>query len=179
MRKVVTILAVCLTIGIGCSQASKDRIKRFFFEIPDGQRAPAVAQYREPGRPLALMLPPPRFKSSHPPYVRRECKSCHDAEDRMKPASDFLARCQVCHARFFSADVGHPPVIQGECTTCHEPHRSMQPALLTMAVFDLCIDCHDEPEDLSEEAHGAGNVENCIACHDPHFGDSPLLRSGK
>ncbi len=95
----------------------------------------------------------------------------------MQPRADLLDSCRTCHERFFSEEVGHPPVAQGQCTECHNMHQTDQPFLLTMPTFDLCIECHDEPEDLSEPAHTVSEVERCTACHDPHFGSGMLLRS--
>ena len=86
--------------------------------------------------------------------------------------------CEDCHPRFFSEEVGHPPVADRSCQGCHTLHRSTQPHLLLRSLLETCVECHDEPEDLSEEAHSGDGVENCTQCHDPHFGKGALLRGG-
>lgn len=165
---------------MGCSHIARDRVMHFFFEIPaegedapDAGTAPRQASTTRLSKPA---LPAPRFASLHPPFVRRECQSCHDAAKRMDVRGDLLDSCRACHSRYFSDAVGHAPVSEGQCTECHEMHRSLEPHLIKMPVFDLCVECHDEPEDLSEAAHGAAGVERCTDCHDPHFGTGMLLR---
>jgi predicted CXXCH cytochrome family protein len=159
----------------------------FFFEIPGEDAASDVASQSETiaASPVAQIDVPVtfpgreiKFASRHRPVVERQCSSCHDAGDRMQVDTDLMmASCSVCHARYFSDEVGHGPVANGECMACHTPHRSEQPALLLLAVFDTCIECHDEPEDLSETAHSSADAEDCIKCHDPHFGEGMLLRN--
>lgn len=188
MRKLVCAVLLCWLITTGCSTTARDRLKHWFFDIPATEpRALAradVGNQSEP-RPTApgtvetlsepsLLLP--KYASYHPPFVERECRQCHDAAQRMQPRADFLDSCRTCHPRFFSEEVGHPPVEQGQCTECHNMHHTDQRFLLTMPMFDLCVDCHDEPEDLSERAHTVSEVERCTACHDPHFGSNALLK---
>jgi predicted CXXCH cytochrome family protein len=101
----------------------------------------------------------------------------------MQVREDMLDSCRECHPRYFSDAVRHDPVSSGDCDTCHQPHRSELLHLLRQPVYNTCVDCHDEPEDLSEEAHGgdileSGAVKNCTVCHDPHFGAEKLLRPG-
>ena len=178
MRKLAPAIACALIVALGCSQAARDRLKHFFFEVPSAEVTPTLAEATPPPseEPPELVLPGPRFRSTHPPYVQRLCKECHSSDNRMQVRADFLDQCRTCHARYFSDEVGHPPVADGECLICHEPHRSMEAALLRLPVLDTCVNCHDEPEDLSEEAHGAGDVDNCTTCHDPHFGGAALLK---
>ena len=89
---------------------------------------------------------------------------------------DAADSCGACHTRFFSDEVAHSPVEEGECAGCHVAHRSEREFLLKAPVLDLCIECHDEPEDLSEPAHAVEGVEECSACHDAHFGEEMLLK---
>lgn len=181
MPNLLKFLFVVGLIIAGCSQASRDRLKHFFFEIPEesAASAPESAPSAPPAEQPALARAESRFRSSHPPYIKRECAGCHDTEHRMKVRTDFLQSCQGCHGRYFGTEVGHFPVADKQCIMCHDPHRSKFPGLLKQPVFDTCIDCHDEPEDLSEEAHSADGAENCTSCHDPHFGVGQLLKTDK
>lgn len=187
MRKVVWAIGFCWLMTLGCSQAARDRLKHWIFDIPADAGAAADAGTPAAGEVLpewsaprvlpAVPRPGLRFASLHPPFVRRECRQCHDATQRMEPRVDLLDSCRTCHQRYFSNEVGHAPVEQGQCIECHDMHRSERRFLLKMPTFDLCIECHDEPEDLSEPAHTVPEVESCTACHDPHFGTGTLLKT--
>lgn len=172
---------VCLLI-VGCSMAARDRVMHFFFEIPDnagdndGTTVASSSKSAQPAEPQ-LELPETRFRSQHKPYMTRMCAECHNQEERMEVRGDFLQQCRTCHTKYFSEAIEHPPVADEECMACHQPHRSVEPFLLRQSVLDTCVDCHDEPEDLSEDVHGAEGVENCISCHDPHFSTGVMLRA--
>lgn len=177
----------CWMVSVGCSQAGRERLAHFFFEIPDESSNPSIAapaggtavSNPPAGVPSVETTPAPRlrarFVSMHPPYALRQCDQCHNTSANMQAREDLLDSCKNCHARYFSEEVGHSPVEMGQCIECHEMHQSGQPGLLKMAAIDLCIECHDEPEDLSEPAHAVEGAQRCLACHDPHFGANPLL----
>ncbi len=95
----------------------------------------------------------------------------------MQVLEELVDACTECHPRFFTPEVGHAPAAAGECVECHEMHRSEYPALLKMPVVELCIECHEEAEDLSQPAHAGDQANRCTVCHDPHFGEGMLLRS--
>jgi predicted CXXCH cytochrome family protein len=160
----------------------------FIFEIPGEESASSTAGESEPSvqSPVAQIDAPVTFfdreivfASIHRPVVERQCRSCHDADKRMQVNTELMmASCRDCHCRFFGEDVSHPPVAEGDCMSCHTPHRSEQPSLLVLPVFETCLECHDEPDELSEPAHAGADAEECIKCHDPHFGQGMLLKSG-
>ena len=181
MRRFWVTVLCTFVVAVGCSSAARQRLKVFFFEIPVAESStPQVSDATATtlaSLPLPVVeLPPSRFRSLHQPYVERNCRSCHDAANRMSVRADLADQCRSCHTRYYSEHVGHEPVSQGECAACHEPHRSVHPALLRLSVFETCVDCHEEPEDLSPDAHSGENVENCTACHDAHFGTGVLLK---
>ena len=183
MRRIICIAILCVVAIVGCSDTARHRLKHWFFDIPEDQPV-ALPEGESPKptptpAPAELVRAEPKYRSFHLPYVSRDCRSCHDATQRMQPRADFLDQCRDCHDRYFGEHVGHFPVSDGQCITCHDMHRSGHAGLLKMPVLEMCVECHDEPEDLSEEAHNEGEgVDDCTRCHDPHFGESPLLKKG-
>jgi predicted CXXCH cytochrome family protein len=188
----LTLLVVLgVLVVVGCSAGARDRLMRFFFDIPeqstagattsgehgDGGAPPDSAPTGSAG-PERLTLPDDRFASVHPPFAERSCAVCHDAGQRMRVREDVQTACRTCHQRYFSEEVGHFPVSQGDCLTCHDPHRSRVSALLRQGVRETCTDCHESPEELSQPAHAGDGAGNCTRCHDAHFGKSPLLKPG-
>ncbi len=171
-----------LAVLWGCSDAAKDRLERWLFDVPPtseakpdettrSDRAGAVSP--EPTRAMAA-----RLASVHRPFAERKCAECHDESRQVQPRGDLLDACKSCHARYFSEEVGHAPVSQGECRMCHDMHQSTWASLLRREVVELCIDCHEPPEELSAPAHKVANARECAACHDAHFGKEKLLKSG-
>ncbi len=188
MRRSRRILLIVVIAGVGCSPAARDKLLNFFFEVPDAP--PGTTPDVQP-QPVAVSPPDeviePRwmaeasagFRSVHPAVLDRECHRCHDVAGRMAVEDERLINaCQSCHPKFFTDDIEHPPVAAAACRSCHTLHRSREPTLLIQPVLDTCIQCHDEPEDLSEDSHSGADAENCIRCHDPHFGPLPMLKPG-
>ncbi|MCO6435934.1 MAG: hypothetical protein J5J06_02475 [Phycisphaerae bacterium] len=181
MRAVIVLSPLLVALVIwGCSAGSRDRLRHFFFEVPEekpaAQAETETPAGESPSKPAVPAPPGPRFVSRHSPYVGRQCESCHQPTAQMQVRDDYAEACQSCHPRFFSDAVGHSPVVDGDCDLCHVPHQSENPALLIQPVYETCIDCHDPPSDLSQDAHSGPGVENCTKCHDPHFGKPPLLK---
>ncbi len=170
-RRLLCAGVLCWLVGVGCSQAGRDRLSRFLFEVPESSSSEAPTDGVVPPRyeRPTLLLAGARFASTHPPFSQKQCDQCHNVEGDMAPRENLLDACRACHCRYFMDNMGHSPVAEGECIECHEMHRSTEPKLLKMGVYDLCVECHDEPEDLSEPAHSGASAKQCTACHDPHF----------
>ena len=178
MRKLNLAVLLGLIVALGCSQGARERLGTFFFEIPEEGEQPAAVDVpsQAASEPPMLALAVSKYKSMHGPYGERKCLDCHDPAKSRRVREDFMDACSGCHVRYFGADVGHAPAAEGECASCHDPHRSVQVHLLKQPVLDTCVECHDEPEDLSEDAHGVEGVENCATCHDAHFGSGVFLK---
>jgi predicted CXXCH cytochrome family protein len=174
-------LAVCCVVVLGCSQSARQRFKQWFFEIPESGEHETV-QVADEFTPApvytapTLARPNDDYASVHEPVTRRDCLTCHDSAAQMAAREDTIETCAECHPDYFTDEVGHGPAADGECAMCHTPHHSDFPFLLTMPAHDLCVDCHDEADELSEEAHSGANADDCTSCHEPHFGTGAFLK---
>ncbi|MCK4658702.1 MAG: hypothetical protein KAV82_04195 [Phycisphaerae bacterium] len=181
MRKTTVLIPLFAVVALGCSEGARDRLTRFFFEVP-GQTETAADNGEKPAsaRQTAADQPEPQYASVHQPYAEHQCSACHDVGQRMRVVDDLASACGTCHKRYFGEEAAHGPVADGDCSECHMSHRSRYAHLLKSTVRDSCTgDCHD-PDDLSDvDAHGGPDADNCTTCHDPHFGSSPYLRAGE
>jgi predicted CXXCH cytochrome family protein len=189
MRKWPWAILLAVVILVGCSPSARDRLKHFFFEIPDESAAaqPAVDVAGAPGTSSSDAVAtagspspaPTAFLSIHAPYDSNDCSACHQQDARMSVPKDQSESCGTCHERHFDEDeVMHQPVSEGDCSMCHVPHRSQYKGLLNRPVLTICSDCH-EPDDLSEEAHVPPTRDQCTLCHDAHFGEEYLLKPNR
>jgi predicted CXXCH cytochrome family protein len=71
----------------------------------------------------------------------------------------------------------HEPAAEGECLSCHEAHHSPNQALLTAAVPDQCLACHDGDDPAFKALHLglSGSQIDCRKCHDAHGAEAPRL----
>ena len=95
--------------------------------------------------------------------------------------------CVTCHGGLTLA-YRHPPV-EEDCLNCHVPHfePAPAPANLQDEVNDLCLGCHDDPEDTGghpvvghptegrPDPFAPSRPFTCLSCHLPHQSSMPVL----
>jgi len=166
---------------VACAPDSRDRMARFFFEVPDQKDATpdASAPRSATAKEVAFGNHWPEYVvSRHPPFVERRCQVCHDTEAGNAPRSDQLTGCKSCHPeRFEYRRFGHGPAASGACLQCHNMHTSYQRALLRAPQALLCTKCHAAQYDSAalETYHKDIESRDCTTCHDPHGTDVPGL----
>ncbi len=181
---VASVLTIALVTIIGCSEGARDRLMRFFFEVPDPVVTEGDASTTPPAEaaidrtsPLAAAGPTDGW-TLHPPYEMQQCTECHVADAGMSFDASIDTACRQCHAPFFeSTRRPHMEDLDTECRACHHPHRSEESALLRSPQPDLCWECH--PASLAETpTHAAAAGRSCTECHEVHYSDRPdmLLR---
>lgn len=117
------------------------------------------------------------------------CSSCHMFHRYARaPENSELdpdgGKCITCHqenrigASKLLGAINHPNV---KCVVCHDPHETTRPNYLRQAPADLCLECHEQGEEIAGahafednpdwvNAHGqrAGDVGGCLMCHSMH-----------
>ncbi len=87
------------------------------------------------------------------------------------------ALCKTCHdTDGFRGPKKHRAMSSG-CGYCHDPHASKHESLLTMPKTELCLDCHDDREDIRPDMkvrHKASR-DGCTYCHAAHSGSRANL----
>ena len=68
----------------------------------------------------------------HPPFIEKQCDSCHESKFSQKLVSPVKELCFTCHDDFTKdKKVVHYPISEGTCLDCHDPHQSRQvPSLM-------------------------------------------------
>ena len=164
MRILSAVVGVTVALLLGCAGDARQRMARFFFEIPDRPASqPADAEPSAPPDQNAPASVEPTYASVHRPFAEQQCSKCHDTARQMRVQDDLPAACRSCHARYFGKDVLHDPVASGSCTTCHEPHRSRYASLLKAGTLQVCTECHDAPARLSAPRRTAARAPSAAS----------------
>lgn len=110
----------------------------------------------------------------HPPFLEKQCDSCHDTKFSQKLISAGKELCFTCHDDFTkNKKTIHYPVSEGSCLECHDPHQSPNKFILKKAVPQICFNCHEEKDIRANPAHDGQN--NCLECHNPHASNEEKL----
>jgi predicted CXXCH cytochrome family protein len=110
--------------------------------------------------------------SVHPPYDEKNCKGCHDFEQKNMLIAPKDELCETCHVDFVQGNYVHGPVAVRDCLACHLPHSSENKSLLKMSLSGICDKCHHEDR-LAAGMHYAVIEHNmdCVNCHNAHGSD--------
>jgi len=135
---------------------------------------PAI--WRLPERPVGLLL-----------FLLVSCCwwPAAAADERLNPA--VALPCRECHGDL-TMTYRHPPVVE-DCLNCHVKHFEPAdgPFNLQDELNDLCLGCHDDPEDTGGHPVASHPTEGrpapfdpakpftCLSCHTPHQSDMPAL----
>jgi len=200
-RGLLLTVAVAVTgslLLIGCNEGTRYRVLSFFFDgvppppgvtVPKtiigpwgvelGPDDPRAQKYLRSAasRPAGLQTSQPVW-FQHTPYRKRRCEECHSEGSSYEtiPAAKTCRKCHQPYRELQADDWAHGPVALGRCDLCHVvSHKSKHRGLLTKAVPELCLDCHDRTETLSRPYHAVASGQACSQCHDPHLAGNRLL----
>ena len=130
LRGVLLLAAVGIVgalFAVACAPESRDRLRHFFFEIPDESRevGDTTAPGSVPARKTAFAGKWPQYAvSRHAPFIERRCQICHDPDDSNVPRLDYLTGCKECHPTYFEyRRYGHGPAVNGSCVL--HPQRAL------------------------------------------------------
>lgn len=171
----LTLLLLVPAALLSCSAPARDRVMHFFFEYPATASAPGDASSRptSAAAPIPLLADKRIVASAHPPFVQRQCVSCHNPANAYQPPLDV---CRACHAKLYEPrPFAHGPFAADACMQCHVPHASSLRKLLRVPDPDQCLRCHEMtkfPECPGRKYHVPGA---CTACHEPHNADRRFM----
>src|SRR5262245_23799233 len=180
MRRLIFIApvsALILLAAARCTPATRDRVVRFFFEVPEPTSQPATQaaahrweSRRQPWASRAM------FVSTHVPFIKRECETCHDAEHPSNLRADPRTVCGACHVAVFTPrPYLHGPFASGACAMCHQPHVSTLTNLLREADPQQCLGCHEWTPKTICSGQRMGVAQRCLACHEPHAANEEYM----
>lgn len=164
----------------GCSAQTKEKFLRTFFDgVPPVKETvlfPAsdskVRAAKEIEVKPAITKEPAVF--FHPPFLEKQCDSCHDTKFSQKLTLVGKDLCFTCHDDFTkNKKIVHVPVSEGACTDCHDPHQSPNRFFLKKSLPQICFSCHDEKDIKANPAHEGKNI--CTECHNPHTSNEEKL----
>ncbi len=169
----IILILIIITIVWGCSHKT---LTIFFDGVPEVNDSLKTALKQNMKKtdtiPLLEMAlgEPVADHFFHPPFAKKKCGLCHDAEKKGKLIEPQPGLCYQCHETY-DGKFQHGPVVSGNCTACHSPHTANNPKLLLRIGEQLCFNCH-EPEMLrAMEQHEKIDVTPCTDCHNPHGGN--------
>lgn len=111
----------------------------------------------------------------HPPYLERDCASCHDRNNMGKTKLPIPELCNQCHTDFSKKfETLHGPVASNNCIQCHTPHQSKLKNLLVESSKKLCLSCHDSKQISENKIHKDIKETSCTECHNPHGGNNRM-----